>query len=373
MLLRDGLSPGWCILYFLNPGALYYSQTLMAAVPAALMGLLGVSLRMRPAPPRMTLGGLALGCAVLLHPWMGPLVAFFSAVWLLENGGAGIIERALKLASGAAPAVALLATYNYFTTGFPLRYAYWVLGHQHDFKGAHIASLAPFYLFSLMIFPLGGWALLFPRWAKGSALPAATAATLMLGSLYYYRDGLNLQSQGIVHFLTGAIPGQRFLLPVSLLACLPAARWLDSILSKGAAAMAPFPAGLACVAFVAGFWVVSAAHESYLRARAALQRALDRDIPAGGEVAVVSAFGINFDACKEFAPVYKIRWCFEVDPADGAAKVPEEAYVMCAGPREATAPHQWFARRDSLLISVRSWIWNSDIWLGAHRTASADS
>jgi len=52
MLSREGLGNEWTVLYFLLAGALYYSGTLMAAVPAAVMGLLGVLFCLRtPARP----------------------------------------------------------------------------------------------------------------------------------------------------------------------------------------------------------------------------------------------------------------------------------------------------------------------------------
>jgi hypothetical protein len=366
MLARERLSTAWCILYFLNPGALYYSQTLMAAVPAAVMGLLGVSLLMRPAP-RTALGGLALGCAVLLHPWMGPLVVVFSAVWVVENG------RILKLLIGAAPAIALLAAYNYLITDSPLRSGYWVLGHQHNFNGPEFASFAPFYLVSLAILPLGIWAVLSPRWTKGWAVPAASAVTLLMGSLYYYRDGLNLQSHGIIHLLAGAIPGQRFLLPVSLLACVPAARWLDSIISKGPIRFQHFVAGLAGAGFVVCFLTLSAVHQGCLRAHATVQQALDRAVPVGSQVVVLSDLAVRFGGCKELAPVYGIRRCIELDRSDKLIELPKEAFVMWAGPPGAPAPRKWFSDRDLHVIKARSWMWNADIWLGALGGVSAGS
>jgi hypothetical protein len=359
MLKRDGLSPGWCILYFLNPGALYYSQTLMAAVPAAVMGLLGVSLLMRPNP-RTALGGLALGCSVLLHPWMGPLVVVFSTVWVVENAGAGIVKTALKLALGAAPAVALLAVYNHAITGSPILSGYSVLGLQREgFRGAHLLSFASFYLISLAVFPLAGWVVLTHRWARGWALPAASAAVLLLASLYYYRDGMNLEGSSLLHLFGGTIPGQRFLMPVSLLACVPAARFLDSMLSH-----AERLGYVALALFVAGFWSMSAVHENYLLAHALLQRAIDRDIPAGAHVIVVSNLGVNFGGCKEFAPVYKIWRCAQVDQESGTNTQIPEAYLMWAGPPNAQAPVSWFAGRHSRVIKARSWLWKSDIWLG---------
>jgi len=366
MLKRDALSSGWCILYFLNPGALYYSQTLMAAIPSASMGLLGVALLTRQSP-RVVLGGLALGCAVLLHPWMGLFALVFSTVWLLENSGTVVIERALRLALGAMPAVALLTIYNYFTTGSPLRYAYWVLGHQHNFKGAQIASFVPFYLISMAIFHLGGLAILSPRWAKGWAIPAASAATLVMASLYYYRDGLNLQSPDIRHLIASAIPGQRFLLPVSFVACVPAARWIDSILSKLPLQLEYLTAELTEVFFIGGFWTLSAVHQNYLRAHATVQRALDSDVPNDAHVVVLSDLAVHFEnGCKELAPVYKIWHCVdEIDPKSDTSSNFPRAYVMWAAAPGSRAPARWFAGRYYRLIQVRSSVWKADLWLGA--------
>jgi hypothetical protein len=69
-LRREKLDGDWTALYFLLFGALYYTQSVMAAVPAAVAGLFGVSLLLREEP-RPMLAGLMFGASVLIHPWMG--------------------------------------------------------------------------------------------------------------------------------------------------------------------------------------------------------------------------------------------------------------------------------------------------------------
>ncbi len=73
-------------------GALYYTQSLVAAVPAAVVGLFGVSLLLRERP-RPMLAGLMLGASVLLHPWMGPFAIVSAAAWLLENRRFDLAEK----------------------------------------------------------------------------------------------------------------------------------------------------------------------------------------------------------------------------------------------------------------------------------------
>ena len=367
MLKREGLGSEWAVLYFLNPGSLYYSQTLMAAVPAASMGLLGVSLLMR-SDARVVLGGLAFGCAVLLHPWMGPLVVVFSAVWLLETGSDAIIERTLKLAIGAAPAVVMLAAYNYHVTGSPVLNAYWLLGHQRNFNGLHFASFAPFYLLSLMIFPLGGLVVLSPRWSKGWSLPTSSAAVLVLASLYYYRDGINFGELRVLPLLAGTIPGQRFLLPVSFLACVPAARYLSGNLGSLNARFYRWTCSAAAALFIASFWSISVVHQNYLRAHAAIQQAVNADVPTGAQVVIVSSLAANFGGCKELAPVYTVRHCLEAVPASNdTGQMMPGAYLMWIGLPGTRAPGQWFLGLHHRLVTARSWFWKADVWIANPR------
>jgi hypothetical protein len=360
LLIKSEISPAWSILYFLNPGALYYSQTLMAAVPAATMGLWGVAMLMRPAP-RLILAGLFLGCAVLLHPWMGPFVSVFGTIWLLEQGWDGLAERFAKLAAGAMPAIALLALYNFLITGSPLHPAYWVLGDQHNFDGRYFGSFAPFYLISLVFFPIAGIAVLAPRWSGGWALSIASAVTILLASLYYYRDGLNLQGHSIAHVLAGAIPGQRFLLPISFVACVPAARFLDAIFRELLYRWRTHLVAFGCASFAVGFAPISMVHQEYLRAHAALQQAMVSAVPVGAEIVEVTPFTSAFHGCKEFAPVQGIRHCIERDAA--GTTIPPEAYVMWMGPPGAIPPERWFNNHQAHRIQARSMLWNVDVWL----------
>ena len=109
MLLEAGLATDWCILYFLLPGMLYYSATLMAAVPSAAMGAVGVALLWRERPRRVW-GALALGAAVLLHEWMAVFAIASAGAWWLSRPRAGRWSDAVALAA-----------YNYATTASALR------------------------------------------------------------------------------------------------------------------------------------------------------------------------------------------------------------------------------------------------------------
>lgn len=206
MLSREGLGSGWTALYFLLAGALYCSQTVMAAVPAAVLCLLGVSLCMRSAP-RSFLAGLAFGASVLMHPWMGPIVVLFCAVWTLERRFSG----GMQLLFGALPSIILLAGYDVLTTGNPFRSVYTILGVQNLFNGSNFLRFLVFYVASLTVFPIAGWSVFSRRWSGTYALPVAGAVTLGMASIYYYRDGLNFGSArvpSIVAELAGLVPGQ---------------------------------------------------------------------------------------------------------------------------------------------------------------------
>ena len=105
MLLRSGLGSEWCTLYFLLVGALYYSQTIRETVPAAVLGLLGVSLCLR-VRARPLLAGVCFGASVLVADLMAPMAMVFSAVWCLEQGIDRLRHNATSLLVGALPAIA---------------------------------------------------------------------------------------------------------------------------------------------------------------------------------------------------------------------------------------------------------------------------
>jgi len=362
MLRREGLSSGWVALYFLCAGLWFYSRTLMAAVPASVMVLMGASLLLRDRS-RPALAGAALSAAGLLHPWMIPVAAALAAGWWLD-APRGRMRPAAALAAGAAPGAAALLFYNWFTTGSPFMNAYSLLGTQYGFRGEHLGSFAPFYLGSLLIMPLGGWAALAPRWNRGLAVPAAVATVLVMASLYYFRDGLG-------YGIAGLLPGQRFLLPASLLACLPAARFLSDRAARmhpsgGFAALLEraVPAtALAC--FVGGFVLVSAGHKSYLDAHASLQSALRAALPDGSRVLVGER------AFKEFAPVLG-RWTLRQmhdDRAPGAAER-DGAYEVWLGAPGQSPPPGWFTGRAPSRVEIRSWVWKRDAWIAPPANAA---
>ncbi|HEY6394256.1 MAG TPA: hypothetical protein VIX12_02490 [Candidatus Binataceae bacterium] len=367
LLLRSGLSPDWSVLYFLLAGPLYYSQTLMAAVPAAVMSLWAIAMLLRP-DPRPFLGGLAFGASVLLHPWMAPMAVVFSAVWCLERAPLQLARNADWIAMGAFPSVAALAGYNYLTTGNPFVNAYTILRHQYSFVGAHFFSFFPFYLASLAVFPLGGWAIFSRRWSQCYALPITAAVMVLLASLYYFRDGLNVGSAQVgtmLGVLAGIVPGQRFLLPVSMIACVPAARFLDPRLHEMSPAIRRALRPFALAAFALGFVILSAAHQAYLGAHAKVQRALLARISANAQVVV------GEDLRKEMAPVRVVY--SDVREAGAEADPPAAAYVAWLGAPGALPPKGWFEGRREELVTVRSWVWNRDLWVGdpIARAASA--
>jgi len=354
MLRREGLGSGWTGLYFLLPGALYYSQTVMAAVPATVMCLLGVSLCLR-TPARPFLAGLAFGVSVLLHPWVGPIAVVFCAVWTLERRFSGLAE----LLIGALPSIVLLAAYNFLTTGSPIRTVYTILGHQHLFRGAHFPGFLAFYVASLAIFPLAGWSVFSRRWSGTYALPAVGAVVVAMASLYYYRDGLNFGSARIpaaAAELAGLVPGQRFLLPLSMIACLPAARFLNFRLSTWDLARIAKAKIVALGAFMVGFALLSIFHQAYLQAFAKIQEALHENIPPDAPVAVDN----DSDVAKEFAPLNVVYRHVTVVDQTGAPP-PDEAYVaMLLRPGQSPPPN-WTENRASREIKIRSWVWNRDL------------
>ena len=369
-LVRDGLSADWSALYFMLAGALYYSRTLMAAIPAAVLALAAVSMLTRPQP-RPIVAGLTFGLSVLMHPWMAPMAIVFSAVWCIERGLKSFLANLSSIAIGALPCVVALAAYNYITLGNPLHNVYAVLGAQDSFTGAHLFSFFLFYAVSLAIFPLAGWAVFSPRWSRGWALPVTAAVMVALASLYYYRDGLNVGSArvGIVAGLAaGFIPGQRFLLPVSMLACLPAARFLSSRLSEQAQSWQRALRPAALVTFVTGFIVLSAAHQAYLDAHARLQQALWLALPGNAEVALGSELELD-DLGKELAPVER-AYNGAHDTLHVPAATAYVAYLALPGNRP---PEGWLDGRRAELVRIRSWAWNRDLWIGDPASETAHS
>jgi len=358
-LLRENLSGDWSVLYFLLFGALYYTQTVMAAVPAAVAGLFGISLLLRDEP-RPMLAGLMFGASVLMHPWMGPFAIVSATVWLLDNWRIDLIKRVGSLSAGAFVPIAMLGSYNFATTGNPFRSVYTLMGHQNSFVGDHFGSYALFYVASLAIFPLAGWVVFSPKWAKGWTLPATSAAMVMLASLYYYRDGLNVSASAAhstMALIAGAIPGQRFLIPVSMVACVPAARFLDAQSARMPSWVSHFARPVALTAFIGGFALMSTAHSSFLRAHATVQKALCETIPGNAQIA------ISDDVLKETAPICQV---FEhaVLTQDSAVPSPD-MFTAWLGAPGTRAPTGWLAKRDTKTFQIRSWIWNRDLFVGA--------
>src|SRR5271163_537462 len=353
MLLRDGLGSGWTALYFLLPGALYYSQTALAGVPAAVMSLMGMSLCLRSAP-RPFLAGLAFGASVLLHPWMGPIAIIFCAVWIIENQLNGV----LALLLGALPAIALLAAYNFITTGSPVRNVYTILGHQHLFGGTHFLSFFTFYVASIVVFPLAGWSAFFPRWTRTWAIPAVGVVVVAMGSLYYYRDGLNFGSArvpGGFAAIAGLVPGQRFLLPFSMIACLPAARFLNFRLSAWDTGWISTARAAPLAAFVLGFAMLSIFHEAYLRAFASIQQSIHLNLPPDAPVAV------DPQNVKEFAPLPTVYSHLTV--LDETDPPPPGDYVAILLPPGQSPPASLTINRASTDLKIRSWVWNRDLMI----------
>jgi hypothetical protein len=358
-LRREGLNGDWTVLYFLLFGSLYYTQTMMAALPAAVAGLFGLSLLLREEP-RPTLAGLMFGASVLIHPWMGPFAVVSATVWLLENRRIDPIGRAGRLFAGAIVPIVLLGSYNLATTGNPIRSVYTLLGHQNAFAGDHFGSYLLFYAASLAIFPLAGWVVFSPKWAKGWMLPATSAAMLLLASLYYYRDGLNVSGSavpGMTALIAGAIPGQRFLIPVSMVACVPAARFLDACSESMPRWVSRFARPAALTAFIVGFTAMSIAHNSLLRAHATAQEALCETIPADASVA------ISAGVLKETAPTCKV---FEHAVLTEDSALPRaNMFTVWLGAPGAHAPDGWLEKRETRTFQIRSWIWNRDLFVAA--------
>lgn len=351
MLRREALSSGWTVLYFANPGLLYYSRTLLAMVPAAVVALLGASLLFRPRH-RPVLGALALGGAALLHLWIAPVAIALALGWWLERGGLRL-RAGLLLILGALPAVVLLASYNWLTTGSPFLNAYWIIGVQHAFQFSHFAGFAVFYALSLLLAPPAGWAALVPRWAGNVTIPGTILVVVTLASSYYYRDGMG-------YGVAGWVPGQRFLLPASLLACVPAARYLAALSCRFnfSARVRGWLLTTAVGVCIAVWLAISVSHQAYLQAQAAVQAAIRTHIPSGARV-----IG-NSSVVKAFAPVNG-RWTLRQfrDGEAPPAPLPDGAYVAWLGPPRQPMPPEWLAGRSASVVPARSWVWNRDLWI----------
>ncbi|MEO6212388.1 MAG: hypothetical protein ABIP65_02055 [Vicinamibacterales bacterium] len=350
MLRREGLSSGWVALYYLCPGIWFYSRTLMAAVPASVMVLLGASFLLRERS-RPGAAGVALSVGALFHPWMIPVSAALSLGWWLDAPRARV-RPFMTLLATAAPAAALLLVYNTVTTGSPLLNAYSLLGTQYGFKGENVGTFGLLYAGSLLVMPLAGWAALSRRWSGSLAVPVAVGTVLVMASLYYFRDGIGYGPAGL-------LPGQRFLIPASMLACLPAARFLSHHAAEVSARFAKFVPATALACFVIGFAGVSAWHGAFLGAHAAVQAAIRTSIPDGATVLVGDR------AFKEFAPVLGTWRLVHMR----GNRMPSEqeragAYAVWISAPENLPPPGWFRAPAPLRVPARSWMWSRDVWIG---------
>jgi hypothetical protein len=336
---------------------LYYSRTLIAAVPAAVMGLIAASCLFRDRP-RVAVAGLALGVAVLFHIWLAPVAVLLAGIWWIERTRCDV--RCLAwLTMGALPPFLLLCAYNVLTTGHPLLNAYWITGHHRVFDGRHLGAFLPFYVFSLGIAPLGGWAALTRRWSGTLAIPIAAAVVVVIAASYYYRDGVG-------YGITGWVPGRRFLLPISILACLPSARFLANQFSHVRRGWGAAGRLAAIVVFCVGFGILASAHQRYLEAHRALQRTVARTIPDGARVIA------NDYAFKAFAPVNG-RWVLRLvrggEPP--AAEDDPSAYRVWLGrPGEQPSP-AWFASSTPRRFEIASWAWTGRLWVEAPSASAA--
>jgi len=89
------------------------------------------------------------------------------------------------------------------------------------------------------------------------------------------------QRPAAVAELTGLVPGQRFLLPFSMIACIPPARFLNSRISGwDAARLSTIRVGALAI-FIVGLAMLSIFHQAYLDAFAKIQDALHEKHSAG--------------------------------------------------------------------------------------------
>jgi hypothetical protein len=359
MLQERGLPEHWIALYFLCPGLIYYSRTLMAAVPAAVLALIGTWLLFR-ARPRPAIGALALAFATLLHVWMGPVAVALAVGWWFERGRR-VPFAAAKICAGALPGVLALAGYNWLTTGTPFQNVYSLIGVHRMFAFAHLRANAAFYAVALALSPPFGWAVARRKYAGSTTIALAAVTTVILASLYYFRDAR-------AYSVVGFVPGQRFLIPVSLLAVVPAAAAVDELCNRGAIWRRlgqKLPTVLAGAA-VLGMLSLHILHQEYLKANASIQDVIRSEIPSGSEVLASDR------ALKHFAPVIG-AWRVVPEraprPGKGLAASPYRAWVVPHG-----TSGDWFrATGDAWIMhEVHSWIQDTDVWIG-RRLAGQES
>jgi hypothetical protein len=243
--------------------------------------------------------------------------------------------------------------YNWATTGSPVRNVYGIIGVQSTFQLRHAVGFLPFYIISLLVAPVAGWAAFSGRWAGGWTLPVSVGAVIVVASTYYYRDGMNYGP-------AGWIPGQRFLLPASLLACVPAARCLQALRQqlRFSSKVVSLILVSALAVFVMGFALISSYHQAYLKAHGTIQTAIRNAIP--DRARVVS----NDRVFKEFAPVNGI-WTVRL-MRYGRVPTEEEragAYIVWLGLPGEHPPAGWLAGRSPLVTQAKSWVWSRDLWI----------
>jgi hypothetical protein len=184
--------------------------------------------------------------------------------------------------------------------------------------------------------------------------------------MYYYRDGLNISSAQIGNLralLAGAIPGQRFLLPVEMAACIPAARLLNSFSASVSMRLKHYARPLVLAGFVLGFLLLSAAHQSYLRAHAAIQAALCEMLPA---TALITA---SDELPKEMGPDCKVY--DQVVVGDFEKTPAHDSFVAWLGAPGTRPPARWIEKRDAKTFQIRSWIWNRDLWIAKPQSSES--
>ena len=358
MLRRQELSAAWTALYFLNPGLLFYSRTLLSMVPASVMALLGASLLFR-VRPRPLLAGAAFGAAVLLHAWLAPVAAAIATGWWIERAR-WRIRDGLWVCAGALPGALALMVYNWTTVGNPFQNAYTIMGLWGAFEGTHVGEFFPFYMASLMVTPLAGWAAVRRRWSRSWTMSGTVVLIVGLASVYYYRDGIG-------YGIAGWIPGQRFLLPASLLAGLPAARCLSSRLAPWGRRRQAALAVCSIALFAIGFVGLSIEHQRFLRAHLAIQEAILANVPQASLVVC------NENVFKEFAPVHG-RWIVRPLTGDDAPSVDDRrrAYAVWVGAPGQQPPRGWQIDRVLTVVEARSRIWSRDVWIAGPTRRSSE-
>ena len=158
--------------------------------------------------------------------------------------------------------------------------------------------------------------------------------------------------------IAGAIPGQRFLLPVSMLACLPAARFWSAHLNDSPLRSRAILRPTVLTIFIASFTALSIAHENFQRGHLAMQEALYTSLPPTAHVFAAP------ELLKEFAPVDGLY-----NQVDGLGEVVDRdspdssAYIAWSSVPGARVPGDLSEGRRSQRIRIRSWFWNRDLWL----------